>query len=57
LVLIDQTDARKKMQLIDRISRAVFGQTRYFEQPVSDETQIEVGSPQDIKSIVKNFTT
>jgi hypothetical protein len=56
LVLIDQADARKKMQLIDRISRAVFGQTRYFEQPVSDETQIEVGSPEDIKSIVKNFT-
>ncbi|MBW2482055.1 MAG: hypothetical protein JRF38_18855 [Deltaproteobacteria bacterium] len=56
LVLIDQADARKKMQLIDRISRAVFGQTRYFEQPVGDETQIEVGSPEDIKSIVKNFT-
>jgi hypothetical protein len=57
VVLIDQADARRKMQIIDRISRAVFGQTEYFEQPVSDETQIEVGSPEDIKSIVKRFTS
>ncbi len=56
VVLIDQADARKKMQIIDRVSRAVFGQTEYFEQPVSDETQIAVGSPEDIKSIVKNFS-
>ncbi len=56
VVLIDQVDARKKMQIIDRISRAVFGETEYFEQPVSDETQIEVGSPEDIQSIVKNFS-
>ena len=56
VVLIDQADARRKMQLIDRISRAVFGQTEYFDQPVRAETQLEVGSPQDIKSIVKNFS-
>jgi hypothetical protein len=56
VVLIDQVDARKKMQIIDRISRAVFGQTEYFEQPVSDETQIDVGSPEDIQSIVKNLS-
>ena len=30
VVLIDQRDARKKMRIIDRISRAVFGKTEYF---------------------------
>ena len=56
VALIDQVDACKKMQIIDRISRAVFGKTEYFEPPVSDERQFEIGSPKDIKSIVKNFS-
>ena len=56
VALIDQVDARKKMQIIDRISRAVFGKTEYFEPPASDERQFEIGSPKDIKSIVKNFS-
>ena len=56
VALIDQNDARRKMRIIDRISRAVFGKTEFFEQPVSDEKQFEVGSPEDIKSIVKNFS-
>jgi hypothetical protein len=46
---------KKKMQIIDRISRAVFGKTEFFEQPVSDENQFEAGSPEGIKSIVKNL--
>ena len=56
VVLIDQADARKKMRIIDRISRAVFGKTEYFDQPVSEEKQMEVGSPEDVKSIVKKFS-
>lgn len=56
VALIDQVDARKKMQIIDRVNRAVFGKTEYFEPPVSEERQIEIGSPEDIKSIVKNFS-
>ena len=56
VVLIDQADIRKKMRIIDRISRAVFGKTEYFEQPVSDEMQMEVGSPEALKSIVKYFS-
>ena len=56
VALIDQTDARRKMRVIDRICRAVFGKTEFFEQPVSDDRQIEIGSPEDIKSIVKNFS-
>ena len=56
VVLIDQADARKKMRIIDRISRAVFGKTEYFEPPVSDERQIVVDSPDSIKSIIKNLS-
>jgi hypothetical protein len=44
VALIDQNDARRKMRIIDRISRAVFGKTEFFEQPVSDDRQIEIGS-------------
>jgi len=57
VALIDTADARKKMRIIDRISRAVFGKTEYFEQPVRNETQIEVGSPEDIRSMVKKIST
>ena len=56
VALIDQADARKKMQIIDRISRAVFGKTEFFDQPFSEEGQFDVGSPEDIKSIVKKFS-
>ena len=56
VVLIDQADARKKMRIIDRVCRAVFGRTEYFEPPVSDEMQMEVGAPEDLKSIVKYFS-
>ena len=55
VVLIDPADARKKMRIIDRISRAVFGKTEYFDQPVSDERRMEVGSAQDVKSIIKKI--
>ena len=56
VALIDQADIRKKMLIIDRISRAVFGKTEYFDQPVSDETQMAVGSTEDIKLIVKKLS-
>ena len=55
VALIDQAEIRKKMQIIDRISRAVYGKTEYFDQPVSEETQINVETAEDIESIVKNF--
>jgi hypothetical protein len=34
VVLIDQRDARKKMRIIDQISRTVFGKTEYFDKTV-----------------------
>jgi hypothetical protein len=57
VALIDQVDARKKMRIIDRISRAVFGKTEFFEQPVSDEKHIAIESAEDIKSIMKEFSS
>jgi len=56
VVLIDQADVRRKMRILDRISRAVFGKTEYFEQPVSDERQLQIDSPDDIKSIIKRLS-
>ena len=56
VALIDKDDANRKLGIIDRISRAVFGKTEYFEQPVSDEKQMKVGSPENVKSIVKYFS-
>ena len=53
MALIDKVDARKKMQIIDRISRAIFGKTEYLEQPVIGEKQIQVDSPEDLKTILK----
>ncbi len=41
VVLIDPADARRKMQLIDRISRALFGKSEYFE-PAGTDGQITV---------------
>jgi hypothetical protein len=57
VALIDQAEIRKKMQIIDRISRAIYDKTEYFDQPFSEEGQFDVGSAEDIKSIVKKFST
>ena len=56
VVLINQADARKKMRIIDRICRAVFGKTEYFEPFDTDEKHMEIRSLEDIKSIVKKFS-
>jgi hypothetical protein len=37
VMLIDPVDARKKMQIIDRISQALFGKSEYFEPAEPDE--------------------
>ena len=57
VTLIDRNEIRKNMQIIDRISRAIFGKTEYFDQPVSEEGQFDVRSAEDIKSIVNKFTS
>ena len=53
VVLIDQRDARKKMRIIDRISRTVFGKTEYFEPLHSGEEHIKIGADQNVQDIIR----
>ena len=53
IVLIDQRDARKKMEIIDRIGRAVFGKTEYFEPLDDGEEHIEFGPHQNVQDIIR----
>jgi hypothetical protein len=56
VILVDQADARKKMLIIDRISRAIYGKTEYFDDFRSGEQQVEVRSDQDIQDIIKRLS-
>ncbi len=53
VMLIDQRDARNKMRIIDRISRAVFGKTEYFEPLHSGEEHIELGRDHKVQDIIR----
>ena len=53
IVLIDQRDARNKMRIIDRIGRAVFGKTEYFEPLDDGEEHIEFGPHQNVQDIIR----
>ena len=53
VVLIDQRDARKKMRIIDRISRAIFDKTEYFEPLHNREEHIELGTDQNVQDIIR----
>ena len=53
VVLIDQRDARKKMRLIDRISRTVFEKTEYFEPVHGEAEYIELGTDPNIQEIAR----
>jgi len=53
VVLIDQRDARKKMRIIDRISRAIFDKTEYFEPLHNREEHIELDTDQNVQDIIR----
>ena len=53
VVLIDQRDARTKMRIIDRISRAVFGKTEYLEPLHNGEEHVELGTDQNVQDIIR----
>ena len=55
VILVDQADARNKLLIIDRISRAIFGKTEYYEDLNPDGNRLEVSSDQDIQDIIKKF--
>ena len=58
VILVDKEDARKKMLIIDRISRAVYGKTEYFEEFHLGEDHLEVRLDQDpdIQDIIKQLS-
>jgi hypothetical protein len=44
------------MLIIDRISRAIFGRTEYFEDLDPRADQIELRSDQDIQDIIRKLS-
>lgn len=56
VIVVDQAAARKNMLIIDRISRAVFGKTEYFEQLYPDENHLEFYPGEDIKDIMSRLS-
>jgi hypothetical protein len=56
VVLIDQKDARKKMRIIDRISRTIYGKTEYFEPLDADQEYLELNSEQNVQDIIRTLS-
>ncbi len=56
VILVDKADARRKMLIIDRISRAIFGKTEYLEDLHPAGGNIELRSDQDIQDIIKQLS-
>ena len=53
LSYIDRIDARKKINIIDRISLAVFGKTEYFDLMPAGEQSIILKSKDDIDKLAR----
>jgi hypothetical protein len=52
---IDRADARKKIQIIDRISLAVFGKTEFFDVMPTGEQSITIEGKDDIDKLIKEL--
>ncbi|MGD9179939.1 MAG: hypothetical protein PVF26_16755 [Desulfobacterales bacterium] len=52
---VDTADARKKIQMIDRISLAVFGKTDFFDLMPAAEQSIRLESKEDIDKLIKEL--
>ena len=53
---IDTVDARKKIQMIDRISLAVFGKTEFFDLMPAGEKSITLEGQEDIDKLIKELS-
>ena len=53
---IDKADARKKIQIIDRICLAVFGKTEFFDLMPADEQSITLEGKDDIDKLMKELS-
>ncbi len=52
---VDTADAHKKIQMIDRISLAVFGKTDFFDLMLAGEQSIRLESKEDIDKLIKEL--
>ena len=52
---VDKADARKKIQMIDRISLAVFGKADFFDLMLPGEQSITLESKEDIDKLIKEL--
>jgi hypothetical protein len=52
---IDRADARKKIQIIDRISLAVFGRTEFFDLMPAGEQSFTLEGKDDIDKLIEEF--
>jgi hypothetical protein len=55
LAYIDRAEARKKIQMIDRISLAVFGRTDFFDLMPADEKSITLAGTKDINKLIQQL--
>jgi hypothetical protein len=55
LAHMDKADARKKIQMIDRISLAVFGKTDFFDLIPVDEQSITLEGTDDINKLIQKL--
>ena len=53
---VDRVDARKKIQIIDRISLAVFGKTEFFDLMAADEQFFSLEGKADIDKLLKDLS-
>ncbi len=53
---VDKADARKKIQLIDRISLAVFGKTEFFDLMPAEAQSITLEGKADIDKFIKELS-
>lgn len=56
VVMIDPSDARIKMRLIDRISRALYGKTQYFEPLHDVENSMTLDPEDDVGEIMRRLS-
>ena len=52
---VDTADARKKIQMIDRISLAIFGKTEFFDLMPAGEQSITIEGKEDIDKLIDEF--
>ena len=52
---VDTADARKKIQMIDRISLAVFGKTEFFDMMPAEVQSINLEARADIDKLIKEL--